>query len=129
MITKVTHLPIFVNNQDEALAFYTEKLGFDLNTDSQWDTMRWLTVSPKQQPYFELILTLADTPEQKALVGKQGGGMPLIAVEVDNCEKAYAELVEKGVTSAAQPETKPWGISAMVKDLYGNDIYLVQSTK
>ena len=128
MIAKVTHTPIFVENQDKALAFYTEKLGFVLHTDALFgENLRWLTITTKEQPTFELILSLADTDEKKALVGKQGCGMPLIAVEVDDCQKTYNDLVAKGVKEAAKPEMQPWGLSATVLDLYGNQIYLVQA--
>ncbi len=128
MITKVTHTPIFVENQNDALAFYTEKLGFALHTDSMFgENLRWLTITAKEQPTFELILSLADTPEKKTVVGKQGCGMPLIAVEVNDCQKTYDELVAKGVKEAGKPEMQPWGLSAMVLDLYGNQIYLVQA--
>ena len=126
MITNVTHIPIFVEDQNDAFAFYTKKLGFVLHTDHTFNGMRWLTITTQKNPAFELILSLADTPEKKALVGKQAPGMPFIAVAVDDCHKTYDELIANNVIGVEKPQIQPWGLAAMVQDLYGNLLYLVQ---
>ena len=74
MITKVTHVTIWVKDQDEALKFYRDKLGFKVVSDdaASVPNYRWLTVAPPQQDGFELVLNLATTPEQLAGVGRQG---------------------------------------------------------
>ena len=129
MIAKITHLSVFVDSQDEALAFYTEKLGFKLHTDvMHGPDMRWLTITPADQPSFEIALMQANTPEEKALVGKQALHYPMICVETADTKKTYAELKEKGVTFTEEPNEQPWGISVTFKDLYGNSIYMVQPT-
>lgn len=126
MITKVTHLTFFVHNQDEALQFYTQKLGFKLHTDAQFGPMRWLTVHPAGQPDFEIALILAETPEEKALVGKQAASKPLISLETTDCAADYEALKANGVVFVDEPTTQPWGVSVMCKDLYGNMIYMCQ---
>jgi catechol 2,3-dioxygenase-like lactoylglutathione lyase family enzyme len=74
MITKVTHASIWVKDQDEALKFYRDTLGFKVVSDDSTSMAgyRWLTVAPSQQAGFELVLNLATTPEQLAGVGRQG---------------------------------------------------------
>lgn len=127
MITKVTHLTLFVNNQDEALTFYTEKLGFKVHTDAMFGPdFRWLTLCPAQQPDFEVAVILAQTPEEKALVGKQAAGKPLFSLETNDCKKDYETLLAHGVKSAQEPKEEPWGISAAFFDMAGNLIYMCQ---
>lgn len=126
MLKKVTHLTVFVNNQDEALKFYTEKLGFTVHTDAPMDGLRWLTLCLADQKDFELAIMQAETPQEKALVGKQGGDKPLFCVESTDCKKDYEKLSGLGVAFESKPQEEPWGISASFKDLYGNHIYMCQ---
>src|SRR5438105_2350383 len=126
MITKITHLSIFVTNQDEALQFY-KKLGFSLHTDEQFGDLRWLTLCLPQQSDVEIALILAATPEEKALVGKQAASKPLFSVETDDCKRDYEILKAHGVTFLEAPAEQPWGISTALKDLYGNTIYMCQT--
>lgn len=126
MITRVTHITLFVNDQNEALEFYTQKIGFKLHTDVPFGTDRWLTVCPAQQPDFEIYLALATTPEQTALVGKQGDTIPLLCLATDDCLKTYESFTRNGVTVVHKPEQHPWGISAVFKDMAGNLINMTQ---
>lgn len=126
MITKITHLTLFVENQDAALQFYTEKLGFKVHTDAQFGPMRWLTIHPAAQPDFEIALILAETPKEKALVGKQGAGKPFISFETTDCKADYESLKASGFEFIDTPTEQPWGISVLGKDLYGNMIYFCQ---
>ncbi len=125
-ITKVTHTTVYVNDQDEALKFYRDTLGFKVHTDSSFEGMRWLTVSTPQQPDFEVVLMKPTKPESQALVGKQSPDGPLICVATDNCKETIEELKAKGVQIIHEPNQEPWGTAAMIADLYGNGIYLVQ---
>ncbi len=127
MFTKVTHISIFVHDQDEALAFYTQKLGLRLHTDVNIQGMRWLTVCLGKQPDFEIALMPADKPEYKALVGKQAADVPVCVFSTDDCQKTYKELKKRGVEFIQEPTEKPWGIEALFKDLYGNTFDVVQS--
>lgn len=127
MITKTTHITLFVKDQDEALKFYTEKLGFKLHTDSLMaNNERWVTIHPAQQNDFEFALMKATTPAQKALVGKQAPDMPLFCVSTDNCRKMVDDLKKKGIKFLGDVEDMPWGIAASFLDLYGNTIYMVE---
>lgn len=127
MITKITHLTLFVHNQNDALEFYTQKIGFSLHTDAMFGPeLRWLTLHPQGQPDFELVLMLATNEQDKALVGKQGGSSPFFTLETNNIAKDYELLLANGVTFCAAPETQPWGTATSFTDLYGNKIYLVQ---
>ncbi len=127
MITHVTHFTLFVKNQDEALSFYIEKLGFEVHTDVMFDSMRWLTINARGQKNFEIVLYLADKPENMAMVGKQGASEVLLCFASDNIDKDYQDLKARGVQFMGTPEDQPWGRSVVCTDLYGNFLYIVQS--
>src|SRR5579862_9253829 len=129
MITKITHLTLFVTSQDDALAFYT-KLGFQVHSDAMFgDNMRWLTLNLPDQADFELALMPAETAEEKALVGKQGAKKPFFCFATTDCKKDYELLKSKGVKFQQEPNEEPWGISAGFEDLYGNALYMCQEIK
>ncbi len=126
MITKITHITLYVNDQDEALQFYRDKLGMKVHTDAPMENMRWLTLTPAKQADFELVLMPAMAASTKALVGKQAPETPLLCVSTDDCVREVHDLKAKGVTIVQEPKQEPWGTSAMFLDLYGNIIYMVQ---
>ncbi len=124
MITKVTHASVWVKDQDEALKFYRDKLGFKVTADNP-DSMpgyRWLTVAPAQQSDFEIVLNLATTPEQLAGVGRQG----IFVVSSNDINADFAALKAKGVKLQTEINVNPWGSDFIFEDLYGNDFDLVQ---
>jgi catechol 2,3-dioxygenase-like lactoylglutathione lyase family enzyme len=126
MIDKLTHTTIWVLDQDEALDFYTQKLGFEVNTDATMDDFRWLTVSPPGQPDHELILLEPGPPmmddesaeQVKALVAK--GILGAAAFETSDCRGMYTRLSERGVTFLSEPTKRPWGTEATLRDNSGN---------
>ncbi len=123
-ITKISHVTVIVNDQDEALKWYTEKFGFEKRVDDA-TTMpgyRWLTVAPHGQQGVEVALFKARNEQEATWVG-QG---TLWVLEVDDCRATVAELAARGVTVLSQPEQMPWGVSAIVQDLYGNPYNLLQ---
>jgi catechol 2,3-dioxygenase-like lactoylglutathione lyase family enzyme len=134
MISKMSHAAIFVLDQQAALEFYRDKLGFEVRTDATMDGgYRWLTVGPKDQPDFEIILMLpnpgfmfdeATSNKVRELVqgGKLGGGV----FDTPDCRAAYEELKAKGVEFISPPEEQPWGIGAVFKDNSGNWFSLSQ---
>ncbi len=127
MITSVTHFTLFVHDQNAALDFYTNKLGFIVHTDAQFGPdMRWLTICTPDIRTFEIALMLAENPEEQALVGKQAGEKPLLAFEVKDCHAAYESMKQNGVNFLDTPKEEPWGISMTCTDLYGNRLYLVE---
>ena len=126
MINNISHAVLFVKDQDEALSFYKDKVGFKLHTDMPFDSMRWLTVQPATQTNFELVLMKAQNPEAQALVGKQGAGAPFLCLSSNNCKADFETLRKNGVEFIQEPTVKPWGLEALFLDLYGNLICLVQ---
>ncbi|MFN8595805.1 MAG: VOC family protein [Anaerolineae bacterium] len=122
MITKVTHATIWVKDQDEALKFYRDTLGFKVTADnSSMPGYRWLTVAP-QTDSFEIVLNLATTPEQLAGVGRQG----IFILTSDDINADYAALKAKGVKFQTGINVNPWGSDFIFLDLYGNDFDVVQ---
>ena len=124
MITKVTHASIWVKDQDEALKFYRDTLGFKVVSDNATSMpgYRWLTVAPPQQDEFELVLNLATTPEQLAGVGRQG----IFVFASNDIHADYAALKAKDVKIQNEPRENPWGSDFIFEDLYGNDFDVVQ---
>ena len=126
MITHITHLTLFVHDQEEALKFYTEKLNFKVHTDADFGELRWLTITLEDQEDLELVLMLAETSQDKALVGKQAGSHPLFSMQTDDCQKDYERLSAAGIKFVEEPETQEWGSGCSFEDLYGNVIYLCE---
>lgn len=131
MTPHISHLTLIVRNQDEALAFYTEKLGFVVTEahkapDGTW---YWLTVAPTKESTMSLSLILPQAPEDSAIIGKQSGSIPLFVLLTDNCHTLVQEFSNKGVTITKQPTNEFWGIDANIKDLYGNLIDICQQPK
>jgi catechol 2,3-dioxygenase-like lactoylglutathione lyase family enzyme len=132
MITRLTHSPVWVLDQGEALEFYTGVLGFEVRTDVTMDTFRWLTVGPPDQPDFELILADPGPPmldpesaEQiRAMVAKGALGAGVFAT--DDCRRSYEELKGRGVRFLTEPAERSYGIEATFRDNSGNWFSLVQ---
>jgi catechol 2,3-dioxygenase-like lactoylglutathione lyase family enzyme len=126
LITALSHSPIWVLDQDEALEFYTEKLGFEVNTDATMDEFRWLTVTPPGRPEHELVLLVPGPPmmdeesaeQVKALVAK--GALGAGAFETDDCRATYREFSARGVSFLSEPAERPYGIEATFRDNSGN---------
>jgi predicted enzyme related to lactoylglutathione lyase len=124
MLTKLSIVTILVRDQDEALRFYTEKLGLEKKDDMQFGEERWLTVAASEQKDLEIFLARADSfgMDLMAHVGKA----PAWAFNTDNCRETYETLSARGVKFKSAPEEKPWGIQAVFEDLYGNTFSIVQ---
>jgi catechol 2,3-dioxygenase-like lactoylglutathione lyase family enzyme len=135
MIGKLSHTTIWVLDQDEALDFYTNKLGFEVNTDARIDDFRWLTVNPPGQPDHELILLVPGPPmmdeesaeQLKALVAK--GAVGPGAFDTDDCRATYEELSERGVTFLSEPTERFYGIEATFRDNSGNWFSMTQRSE
>jgi catechol 2,3-dioxygenase-like lactoylglutathione lyase family enzyme len=121
------HITLLVKDQEEALKFYTQKLGFIKREDLLiWmDNIRWVTVSPKDQHETLLSLVKADS-EDEHLVGKQSGNHVFMTMLTDDVERDYQELKARGVNFVLRPETQSWGVEAVFEDLYGNRFDLIQ---
>lgn len=117
-IERVVTLTIAVADQDAALAWFTEKLGFQKRADMQAPGMRWLTVAPALQTEVEFLLATW-FPDR---VGKN----PTCVVSTQDCQNAYEELSAKGVEFTQKPEQRSYGTEAVFMDLYGNKYAMVQ---
>jgi catechol 2,3-dioxygenase-like lactoylglutathione lyase family enzyme len=125
MITKLSHVTIWVKNQDGAKKFYVETLGFKVVMDDS-TTMpgyRWLTVSPQQQSELEIVLGPAAEPQQVAQIGKQGTWV----LASDNIQEDYRRLKARDVKIHYEPRENPYGTDFVFEDLYGNTFDLVQA--
>jgi predicted enzyme related to lactoylglutathione lyase len=125
---RVLRFTIRVENQDEALRFYTDKLGFVKRSDMRLGPMHWLTVAPPDEPLVELVLQPSDwfqgeeRRQHAALVGKD----PTIVFQVDDCRATYEALRSRGVEFSAPPADQPYGVEAVARDLYGNTLDFLQ---
>jgi catechol 2,3-dioxygenase-like lactoylglutathione lyase family enzyme len=132
MIDKLTHSTIWVLDQDAALRFYTEVLGFEVRTDVTMDTFRWLTVGPPAQPGLELILALPGPPmldpesgaQIRAMVAKGALGAGVFGTQ--DCRRSYEELKARGVRFLMEPTERSYGIEATFRDDSGNWFSLTQ---
>ena len=129
-MNKIGHITLLVKDQDEALKFYIEKLGFQKRQDIEIaPKVRWVTVSPKEQTDLELTFVAADSEEKRRAMGKQAGDHVFLTLESDDCRKKYKALKAKGVKFYGKPEVQAWGVDVVFEDLYGNLLDLVQRFK
>ncbi len=133
---RIANSQLWVHDQDEALAFYTEKLGWEVRTDvtvAELGNFRWLTVSPPGQEDFSVVLMAipgpplfeAETVAQiREAMGKGVAGT--LFLTTDDCHASYEELKARGVEFTETPEERPYGIDAGFRDPSGNAFRLTQ---
>ncbi|HEY1457452.1 MAG TPA: VOC family protein [Solirubrobacteraceae bacterium] len=133
---RIATAQLWVNDQDEALAFYTQKLGMEVHMDvtlPEMGNFRWLTVGPAGQPDVSIVLMAipgqpimdAQTAEQvKALMAKGFAGTVFLTTE--DCQASYEELRGRGVEFTEAPEERPYGIDSGFRDPSGNSFRLTQ---
>ena len=119
---------LVVRDFDEAIAFYTETLGFDLVEDSYQPEQdkRWVVVRPKGAGQGGVLLARASNAEQKERIGDQTGGRVFLFLETDDFARDYAAYTRRGVAFVRPPKSEPYGKVAVFEDLYGNLWDLVQ---
>ena len=135
MIT-IASTQLWVNDQDEALAFYTQKLGMEIRADVTLPEMgdfRWLSVGPAGQPDVAIVLMAIPGPpvmdeetagQVRTLMAKGFAGTVFLATE--DCQASYEELRGRGVEFVETPEDRPYGIDSSFRDPSGNHIRLTQ---
>jgi catechol 2,3-dioxygenase-like lactoylglutathione lyase family enzyme len=124
---RIGHVTLLVKDLDEAAKFYVEKIGFEKRQDTTfWGDMRWVTVSPKDQPELELTFVLADSEEKQKALGKQAGDHVFMTLETDDCKRDFKAMKARGVKFHGKPTAQAWGIEVVFEDLYGNLFDLVQ---
>lgn len=122
---------VVVRDYDPAIAFYTEKLGFELIEDTHQpeQNKRWVVVRPKGDGATSLLLARASTDEQSEFIGRQTGGRVFLFLETDDFWRDYTAYRERGVKFVRDPLEAPYGTVAVFKDLYGNLWDLVEHSK
>ncbi len=124
---------VYVRDQDEALQFYVDKLGFNVHTDVRKGDYRWLTVQHPDQPGFQLGLLKPQPPtvdESTARVLQEAvakGAMPPLVLGVDDCQAAFEKLSKRGVEFTQPPVERYGAIDASFRDPSGNGWKMVQS--
>jgi catechol 2,3-dioxygenase-like lactoylglutathione lyase family enzyme len=133
---RIANAQLWVHDQDEALAFYTDKLGLEVRADvtlPELGDFRWLTVGPPGQPDFAIVLMAipgppvmdAETAEQvRTLMAKGFAGTVFLTTE--DCHASYAELKARGVEFTEPPEERPYGIDSGFRDPSGNSLRLTE---
>jgi catechol 2,3-dioxygenase-like lactoylglutathione lyase family enzyme len=137
MITRLTHVNVWVHDQDEALAFYTEKLGFELREDvtvPELGNFRWLTVGVPGQSDVALTLMAVPGPpvfdeetrdQLQALVAKGAAGGLFFAT--DDAQGTFEDLKGRGVEFVQEPTQQPYGLDAGFRDSSGNQMRMMQN--
>jgi catechol 2,3-dioxygenase-like lactoylglutathione lyase family enzyme len=135
MIKNVRISQIYVLDQDEALAFYVDKLGLKVNTDQDLGFMRWLTVSAPGDPDREILLERPGAPslddataEQVREMLTKGAAGGHLFFTTDDARRTYQELVDRGVEVTDEPSERPYGIDFGLRDPFGNHIRIAQLT-
>ena len=133
---RIASAQLWVHDQDEALAFWTQKVGMELRNDVTLPEMgdfRWLTVGPAGQPDVAIVLMAIPGPpvmdeqtqaEVGALMAKGFAGT--VFLTTDDCNASYQELKGRGVEFTEEPEERPYGIDSGFRDPSGNSIRLTQ---
>jgi predicted enzyme related to lactoylglutathione lyase len=133
---KIANAQLWVHDQDEALAFYTQKLGMEVRSDvtlPEMGNFRWLAVSPRGQEDISIVLMAIpgppvfdpDTAEQvRTLMAR--GAANTVFLTTDDCRASYEELKGRGVEFIDEPEERPYGIDAGFRDPSGNHLRLTQ---
>jgi uncharacterized protein (TIGR02246 family) len=127
MIKDVPLIGVFVNDQEAAIDFYTEKLGLTkVQDDAYGPEARWITVSPAKSK-IRIVLKKAQKDYEKAMVGNSDGA-PVLTLGTDDVRAAHERLRERGVRFLGEPYRYPWGIGALLLDQDGSPILLQQET-
>jgi uncharacterized glyoxalase superfamily protein PhnB len=133
---RIANAQLWVHDQEEALAFYTEKVGMEVRADvtlAEMGDFRWLTVGPAGQEEFSIVLMAIpgppvmadDTAEQvRALMAKGFAGT--VFLTTDDCQASYEELKARGVEFTEAPEERPYGIDSGFRDPSGNSLRLTE---
>jgi catechol 2,3-dioxygenase-like lactoylglutathione lyase family enzyme len=136
MLKQLTHAGVWVHDQDEALAFYTEKLGLELREDvtvPEMGNFRWLSVGAPGQPDIAITLMAVPGPpvfddetRAKILELMAKGAASGLFFSTDNCQATYEELKSRGVEFQQEPTEQPYGIDAGFRDPSGNQMRVAE---
>jgi catechol 2,3-dioxygenase-like lactoylglutathione lyase family enzyme len=126
----IARLALVVRDYEEAIEFYTQKLGFVLTEDTVLsETKRWVIVSPPGSEGCSLLLARAASPEQLKAVGNQTGGRVFLFLYTDDFYRDYPVLIKRGIHFVRPPVKEIYGTVAVFEDLYGNLWDLIEPSK
>jgi len=127
----IIHVALVVRDYDEAIAFFCEKLHFELVEDTYQPEQdkRWVVVAPPGSIGTTLLLARASNPEQETFVGCQTGGRVFLFLSTDDFWRDYNEMLSSGITFVREPKTESYGTVAVFEDLYGNLWDLIELSK
>ncbi|KXH82808.1 VOC family protein [Chryseobacterium kwangjuense] len=121
MKQQIVHIALVVDDYDEAIKFYTEKLNFVLLEDTpQSITKRWVLVAPPGSTECCLLLAKGVGEEQKSRIGNQTGGRVFLFLKTDDFWRDYNTMLQNGIKFTREPNTEDYGTVAVFEDLYGN---------
>ena len=128
MPQSIAHIALIVRDYDEAIAFYTQKLGFTLLEDTYQPEQdkRWVLIAPPGSSGTALLLARASKPEQEAFIGNQSGGRVFLFLQTDDFWRDYDRMLAAGVSIVRPPTEAAYGTVAVFEDLYGNRWDLLQ---
>lgn len=119
-------ISLLVADYDEAITFYTQKLGFELLEDSPQGEKRWVVVRPKGASETAILLAKASTEQQKQQIGQQAGGRVFLFLKTDDFWRDHARMQQQGVRFLETPRKEAYGTVAVFEDLYGSRWDLLQ---
>lgn len=127
----IIHIALVVRDYDEAIAFYTEKLNFELVEDTYQPEQdkRWVVVAPPGGNGTNLLLARASNVKQESFIGNQAGGRVFLFLHTDDFWRYYNDMIAKGITFIREPKTEDYGTVAVFEDLYGNLWDLIELNK
>ncbi len=121
MQQSIAHIALVVNDYDEAITFYIEKLKFKVIEDTKLsEAKRWVLISPPGNSACSLLLAKAANEEQSSRIGNQTGGRVFLFLYTDNIQRDYQNLLTNKISIVREPAVEPWGKVVVFKDLYGN---------
>ena len=128
MIQSLVHIALVVEDYDDAIDFYTNRLNFTLIEDTYQaeQDKRWVVVAPPGSTGTTLLLAKASKPEQETFIGNQSGGRVFLFLATDDFRRDYNDMTAKGIEFIREPKEQDYGIVAVFKDLYGNLWDLIQ---
>ena len=119
---RLAHVALIVRDYDEAIEWFTDRLGFVLVADEYQPDQdkRWVLVAPPGPASTALLLARAADPEQRACIGNQAGGRVFLFLATDDFHRDRLRMTAKGVVFVREPKQAPYGLVAVFRDLYGN---------
>ncbi|HZX89181.1 MAG TPA: VOC family protein [Rudaea sp.] len=123
----LAHIALVVRDYDEAIAYYTQVLGFELLEDeTRGPGKRWVVVAPRGSRGTSLLLARAANPEQQSRIGNQTGGRVFLFLHTDDFQRDYQSLLAHGVNFVEEPRYETYGTVVVFEDFYGNRWDLIE---